>query len=118
MLATLLSVDVESKLQLAMVGVYSPKIQTCITLSCSKYLVSTYQLFVVLRRYPLVLLRILLRTRIRPHYGVCIIEFIPWCCMKAQQCITRLVQIMWVGNTHMILWINPRGYPSQHSAAS
>ena len=62
MLATLLSVDVESKLQLAMVRVYSPKIQTCVILSCSKYLASTYQLFVVLRRYPLVLLRILSRT--------------------------------------------------------
>ena len=62
MLAMLLSVDVESKLQLAMVGVYSPKIQTCVTLCCSKYLTSTYQLFVVLCRYPLVLLRILSRT--------------------------------------------------------
>ena len=62
MLVTLLSVVAESKLQLAMVGVYSPKIQNCITLHCSKYLASTYQLFVVLRRYPLVLLRILSRT--------------------------------------------------------
>ena len=62
MLVTLLSVDAESKLQLAMLGVYSPKIQICITLRCSEYLVSTYQLFVVLCRYPLVLLRILSRT--------------------------------------------------------
>ena len=78
MLVTLLSVDVESKLQLAMVGVYSPKIQTCITLCCSKYLASTYQLFVVLRRYPLVLLRILLRTPDSTalwgsHYRICLL---------------------------------------------
>ena len=40
MLVMLLSVDVESKPQLAMVRVYSPKIQTCVTLCCFEYLAS------------------------------------------------------------------------------
>ena len=62
MLVMLLSVDAESKLQLVMVGVYSPKILPCATFHCSEYLASTYQLLVVLHRYPLVPLRILLRT--------------------------------------------------------